>query len=224
MSSKATPCRVSASSAPSTSGCVTASLKRLASDGEAPPGAGGLAREFSHQCASRWPSLLALRRADSSAFSSVSGARIGTRSLDAQPVALEADDLARIVRDRADRLEAEVEQDLRADAVVAEIGLEAELLVRLDGVGARVLQLVGRELVEQADAAPFLVEIDDRRRAPPRRSSASRCRSCQPQSQRSEWKTSPVRHRECMRASTCSPSATSPKTSATCSCASTSFR
>ena len=56
--------------------------------------------------------------------------------VDAQTVALEADHLARIVRDRPNGLEAEVEQDLRADAVVPQIGLEAELLVRLDGVGA----------------------------------------------------------------------------------------
>ena len=55
---------------------------------------------------------------------------------EAKAVALEADHLARVVRDRPDRFEAEVEEDLRADAVVAEIGLEAELLVRLDGVGA----------------------------------------------------------------------------------------
>ena len=34
------------------------------------------------------------------------------------------------------------------------------------------------------------------------RSSPSPCASCQPQSQRSEWKTSPVRHFECMRTST----------------------
>ena len=48
--------------------------------------------------------------------------------------------------------------------------------------------------------------------------------SCQPQSQRSEWKTSPVRHLEWIRTSTFSRPETSPKTSATCSASSMSFR
>src|SRR3989304_2638798 len=48
--------------------------------------------------------------------------------------------------------------------------------------------------------------------------------SCQPQSQRREPKTSPVRHRECMRTRTLSLPFTSPNTSATCSRSSTSFR
>src|SRR5688572_11604186 len=79
---------------------------------------------------------------------------------EAQAVSLEADHLARIVGDRPNRLESEIQEDLRTDTVVAEIRLEAEPLVRLDGVRAFVLQLVRLELVEQADASPFLVEID----------------------------------------------------------------
>ena len=50
-------------------------------------------------------------------------------------------------------------QDLHADAVVALVGLEAEPLVGLDGVEPLVLQLVGADLVGQADAAPFLVQV-----------------------------------------------------------------
>src|SRR5215212_3527343 len=49
--------------------------------------------------------------------------------LDPETVALEADELLGVVRDDADRPQAQVEQDLRADSVVAEVGLEAELLV-----------------------------------------------------------------------------------------------
>ena len=45
---------------------------------------------------------------------------------------------------------------------------------------------------------------------------ASACSSCSPQSQRSEWKTSPVRHSEWTRTSTFSAPSTSPFTSATC--------
>ena len=95
------------------------------------------------------------------AFSSCVGCTIGTRSPKRNAIAFEADHLARIVGDRPDRLEAEVEQDLRADAVLAQVGLEPELLVGLDRVGALVLQLVRLELVEQTDAAAFLIEIDD---------------------------------------------------------------
>ena len=55
--------------------------------------------------------------------------------------------------------DAQVAQNLGADAVVALVGLEAEALVRLDRVEALVLQLVRANLVGQADAASFLVEI-----------------------------------------------------------------
>ena len=51
-----------------------------------------------------------------------------------------------------DLADAEVEEDLGAHAVVAEVGREAELLVRFDGVGAVVLKLIRAQLVQQADA------------------------------------------------------------------------
>ena len=51
---------------------------------------------------------------------------------------------------------------------------------------------------------------------PSRAICASACSSCSPQSQRSEWKTSPVRHSEWTRTSTFSAPSTSPLTSATC--------
>src|SRR2546430_12257721 len=54
-----------------------------------------------------------------------------------------------LFRSHADRGQPEVEQDLRPDAVVAEVGLEAELLVRLDGVMAGILELVGLERSEE---------------------------------------------------------------------------
>ena len=53
---------------------------------------------------------------------------------DLEPVRAEPDDLARVVREKPDLAEAEVRQDLRADAVIAEIGGEAELDVRLDRI------------------------------------------------------------------------------------------
>ena len=48
----------------------------------------------------------------------------------AKAVALEADHLAWIVRDRPNGFEAEIQENLRPDAVVPEIGLEAELFVQ----------------------------------------------------------------------------------------------
>ena len=59
-----------------------------------------------------------------------------------------------------DRREPEVDQDLRADAVVAQVGRQAELEVGVDGVVALLLQLVGPELVQQADAAALLGEVE----------------------------------------------------------------
>src|SRR5207302_569278 len=59
-----------------------------------------------------------------------------------------------------------------------------------------------------------------RYRNTPRPSLAMRARAaciCSPQSQRWEWKTSPVRHSEWTRTRTGSPDATSPSVSATCS-------
>ena len=78
---------------------------------------------------------------------------------DAEAVALEADELARVVRQQAHGADAEVAEDLRADAVVALVRLEAEPLVRLDGVEPLILQLVRAQLVGEPDAAALLVQI-----------------------------------------------------------------
>ena len=52
--------------------------------------------------------------------------------------------------------DAEVDEHLRADAVLARVGGEAELHVGLDGVAALVLQRVGADLVAEADAAALV--------------------------------------------------------------------
>jgi hypothetical protein len=56
---------------------------------------------------------------------------------DGETVSLDARALAGVVGDDAHLSDAEVEEDLRADAVVAKIRGEAEPLVRLDNPGAR---------------------------------------------------------------------------------------
>ena len=60
---------------------------------------------------------------------------------------------------RIDR-QPEVDEDLRADAVVAQVDRQAELEVRVDGVEALVLQVVGAQLVQQADPAALLGEVE----------------------------------------------------------------
>src|SRR5690242_1217510 len=89
------------------------------------------------------------------------GRNDGDAILDVEAVPLEPDQLARIVGEDAHRPQPEIEQDLCADAVVAQVGAEAERLVGLDRVLPLVLELVRLELVEQPDAAPLLVEVDD---------------------------------------------------------------
>ena len=88
--------------------------------------------------------------------------RVGDRHLVGHPqaVALQPADLLGVVGQDPDRRQAEVDQDLGADAVVAQVGRQAELEVGVDGVIALLLQLVGLELVEQADAATLLGEVE----------------------------------------------------------------
>ena len=57
------------------------------------------------------------------------------------------------------RADAQVLQDLHADAVVALVRLESEALVRLHGVEPLLLELVRADLVRDADASPFLIEV-----------------------------------------------------------------
>ena len=62
--------------------------------------------------------------------------------------------LLRVVREDADRRQAEVGEDLVADPVLARVGREAELEVRLDGVEPVLLQLVGASLFSRPMPRP----------------------------------------------------------------------
>src|SRR5580658_3179560 len=55
---------------------------------------------------------------------------------------------------------AEIAQYLRADPVVAQVFVEAEMQVGFDGVHPVVLQRVSANLVAEADSATLLVEIN----------------------------------------------------------------
>src|SRR5581483_9549231 len=73
---------------------------------------------------------------------------------DVQSVSLDPHNLLGIVGQQTDCADAEVEQDLRADAVVAEVGAEAELLVCFHSIQPFLtLELVRLQLGKQANAA-----------------------------------------------------------------------
>src|SRR5215212_3864553 len=80
---------------------------------------------------------------------------------DAQAEPLDACCLARVVREDADRRQAEVVQDLVPDPPLPCVGWKAELEIRLDGVEPAFLELVGLQLVEQADAAALLRHVEE---------------------------------------------------------------
>ena len=84
----------------------------------------------------------------------------GHRLDDLEAVAGEADDLLRVVGQQADLPHAEIEEDLRAEAVLAQVGREAELEIGLHRVEALLLQLVGVDLRGEADAAPLLPHVE----------------------------------------------------------------
>ena len=73
---------------------------------------------------------------------------------DREPEAVDAGELLRVVREDADRRQPEVGEDLVADPVVARVGREAELEVRLDRVEPLRLQLVGRSLFSRPIPRP----------------------------------------------------------------------
>ena len=79
---------------------------------------------------------------------------------DREPEALDAGELLRVVRQDPDRRQAEVGEDLVADPVLARVGREAELEVRLDRVEPLLLELVRPQLVQQADAAALLRHVE----------------------------------------------------------------
>src|SRR5665809_4328 len=168
-SSSATPCCLSARSAPSTRRFEIVSLKRLATIAilsRRPSSAPSYVCTvdaplfgFGSPCGpdglEKMTELLSLRR-------EVTDVLVRRRALewnslhDGQAIALESGSLSWVVRQQAHGRNAEIHEDLRTYAVITGIGREAKFDVRLDGVEAPVLQCVGLELVPQTDAAAFV--------------------------------------------------------------------
>src|SRR4051794_3651424 len=82
---------------------------------------------------------------------------------DAEVVAVidEGVGLLGVVREQSDLRQAQVLEDLQADPVVAGVRPVAEGEVGLDGVEALVLEVVRADLLDQADPAPFLGQVDE---------------------------------------------------------------
>ncbi len=81
---------------------------------------------------------------------------------DVEPVTLEPPVLRRVVRHEAHPRHPELHEDLGADTVLATVDGEPELDVRVDGVPPVVLEVVGAQLVGEADAPPLVAaEVDD---------------------------------------------------------------
>ena len=68
-------------------------------------------------------------------------------------------DLAGVIGKQRHRADAKRLQHRRRQTEITFIGLEAQPRIGIDGIEALVLQCIGPQLVEQADAAAFLLQI-----------------------------------------------------------------
>jgi hypothetical protein len=62
----------------------------------------------------------------------------------------------RIIRKKPDAGELEIAENLPRQQIAAQVGLESEALIGFHRVGAGVLQLIGAQFVEQANASALL--------------------------------------------------------------------
>src|SRR5579885_1933481 len=115
------------------------------------PAAGGLVRQMSH--------LLAL---DTQVAVVRRGRRSGRRNAlgHANSRLLERLDLRRVVGDEPDFLHSKLFQNGARQLVGAKIRFKAELLIGFHRVRAPILKLIGPELVQQANAAAFLMFVN----------------------------------------------------------------
>src|SRR5687767_1005205 len=168
--SRSRPSSVSVASAPSTSFSVTWALNRpattarrmpVASSGPSAPAYSPISvlsvlSDLAHLLEIEEMPELALLRAQIRDVLVV-GLDVQWHALhDRKTVAVESAVLGGIVGHEPHRRDAEVDQDLRADAVLARVGEEAELDVGLHGVAPFVLQAVRPHLVAEPDP-PTLV-------------------------------------------------------------------
>src|SRR5665213_722534 len=91
------------------------------------------------------------------------GHRLDVHPLDdVEAEALQAPVLGGIVGHQAHGRHAQVDQDLGPDAVLAGVGRQSQLQVGVDGVEAFLLEVVGAQLVGQADTPAFVTAQVDK--------------------------------------------------------------
>jgi hypothetical protein len=66
----------------------------------------------------------------------------------------------RVVGQQAHLFDAQVRQDLGANPIVSKIGGKTKVSVGVDCIETLVLEFIGFEFVQDADAAPFLSKIE----------------------------------------------------------------
>src|ERR1700694_2211637 len=152
-----TPCTSRAARAPRNSLFDTSSLKRATTTAmvRAPPLRSGLA-PFSPTALEKMSKLVFL------GLQVALVVRIGFDADrdaldDLQTESFESVNLLGVVCQQPDLSNAEVVDDLAADAIVPFVCRVTQRLVRLDSIETRVLEVVGVQLVEQSDTATFLV-------------------------------------------------------------------
>ncbi len=75
---------------------------------------------------------------------------------DRQPITGQPGDLLRVVGEDADRGQAEVDEDLGANPVVAQVGRQAQAEIGVDRVEPLLLELVRPQLVQEPDPSTLL--------------------------------------------------------------------
>src|SRR5438105_10794749 len=156
-----TPCRSSPSRAPSSSRSVTRSLKRAHATATRRPSP---RNEPSYRTPGLEDVIEPLQQeshavALGAQVADVLGVGHGLQRDpldDLEPESFQAAVLARVVGHQAHRGDAQVDEDLRPDAVLAAVDRQPEAQVRVDGVVTLVLERVGAQLVGDADAAALV--------------------------------------------------------------------
>lgn len=80
---------------------------------------------------------------------------------DFEAESLEARAFGGVIGDQLHFADAEVVEDLGSEAVVALVGFKSEGFVGFDGIEASILEFIGTEFIDDADAATFLSDVED---------------------------------------------------------------
>ena len=76
-----------------------------------------------------------------------------------QAIAAQARNLARVIGDQPQAMDPQVAEDLGADAVVAQVGSKAKPFIGFHRVQSTILEAVGPQFINQADAPALLAQV-----------------------------------------------------------------